>query len=203
MGATPYVQDFGHTLVVITAPSGAGKTTIVRKLLTQLSYAGFSVSCTTRPKRANEVDGKDYYFISESEFKQKIQNNEFAEYEEVYAGKFYGTLKTEVERLWRERKIVIFDIDVKGAVNLKKLYGDDCLTVFIAPPSKETLINRLTARNTESKDTLKKRIKRSEEEMSYQGKFDKVVVNADFDIAFMNVKNCIANFLKKQPALKH
>lgn len=203
MSATPYIQDFGHKLVVITAPSGAGKTTIVRKLLTQLSYAGFSISCTTRAERENEIDGKDYYFISETEFKQKIQNGEFAEYEEVYSGKFYGTLKSEVERLWSARKVVVFDIDVKGAVNLKKLYGEDCLTIFIAPPSKQTLINRLSARNTENADTLKKRIKRSEEELSYQGKFDKVVVNADFDIAFMNVKNCIANFLKKQPALKH
>ncbi len=203
MSAAPYVLDFGHKLIVITAPSGAGKTTIVRKLLTQLPYAGFSVSCTTRPKRANEVDGKDYYFISEAEFKAKIQNNEFAEYEEVYPGKFYGTLKSEVERLWRDRKVVVFDIDVKGAVNLKKLYGENCLTIFIDPPSKQTLINRLTARNTENADTLKKRIKRAEEELSYKEKFDKAVVNADFDIAFMNVKNCIANFLKRAPAVKH
>jgi len=196
MATFPPLKIYGKKIIVITAPSGAGKTTIVRKLLTQLEYIGFSISCTTRDKRANEIDGKDYYFISASDFQAKVNAKEFAEYEEVYTGKYYGTLKSEIERLWTSRKVAIFDIDVKGAVNLKQLYGDDCLTIFIKPPSIETLRNRLTARNTESKDTLKKRIKRSEEEMTYESKFDKVVINADFDIAYMNVKNCIHNFLK-------
>jgi guanylate kinase len=203
MAAIPTIKNFGKKIIVITAPSGAGKTTIVRKLLMQLDYIGFSVSCTTRDKRANEVDGKDYYFISASDFQAKVNAQAFAEHEEVYIGKFYGTLKTEIERLWSARKVAIFDIDVKGAVNLKQLYGEDCLTIFIKPPSIETLRSRLTARNTESKDTLKKRIKRAEEELTYESKFDKVVINADFDIAYMNVKNCIHGFLKPVPLNAH
>lgn len=203
MGAIPTITNFGKKIVVITAPSGAGKTTIVRKLLTQLPYLGFSVSCTTRDKRSNEVNGVDYFFVTVDEFKGKISADMFAEYEEVYTGKFYGTLKSEIERLWTNRKVAMFDIDVKGAVNLKKLYGEDCLTIFIKPPSIETLRNRLTARNTESKDTLKKRIQKAEEELSYETKFDKVVVNADFDIAYMNVKNCIHKFLKPVAVSAH
>ncbi|MFN8316987.1 MAG: guanylate kinase [Chitinophagales bacterium] len=203
MSDAPHIVDFGKKIVVITAPSGAGKTTIVKKLLLQHKHFGFSISCTTREKRANEVDGKDYYFISESEFRQKIQNNEFAEYEEVYPGKFYGTLKSEIERLWRDRKVAVFDIDVKGAVNLQKLYDENCLTVFIKPASKEVLLNRLKGRNTESADTLKKRIKRAEEELQFEPKFKKVVPNADFDIAYMNVKNCINAFLKSNTEATH
>jgi len=138
-----------------------------------------------------------------ADFQQRIQKGDFVEYEEVYPGQFYGSLKSEVERIWSKRKIVLYDMDVKGAESIKKIYGNDALVIFIAPPDKETLIRRLTNRNTESKDSLKKRIKKAEQEITFQTKADKVVVNADFDIAFMNVKNVITNFLKQTAAAVH
>jgi|ERR1043165_2800367 guanylate kinase len=190
-------------LIVITAPSGAGKSSIVKKLLQHNPDLAFSVSCTTREKRSHEETGNHYHFISVDEFKRKIAANEFVEHEEVYPGRFYGTLKTEVERLWTARKVVVFDIDVKGALNLKKQYGSDCLTIFIAPPSVESLINRLKNRGTEDAKSLKARIKRSEEELTYSDKFDKLVVNHDFDTAYMRVKNHITNFLKPQTQHVH
>lgn len=185
-------------LIVITAPSGAGKSSIVRKLLQQKPQLVFSVSCTTREPRSGETDGKDYYFITAEEFKKKIAAGEFAEYQEVYPSAFYGTLKKEIERIWTAKKVVLFDIDVKGAENLKKHYGDDCLTIFLAPPSKESLMNRLKNRGSESAKSLKQRMKRSEEELAYADKFDKTIINADFDTAYMRVKNTIANFLSPQ-----
>jgi guanylate kinase len=190
-------------IIIITAPSGAGKSTIVKKLIAQRADLEFSISCTTRAKREGEVDGKDYYFISVPEFQQRVQKGLFVETEEVYAGQFYGSLQSEVERIWSKRKIVLYDIDVKGAENIKKKFGNDALVIYIAPPDKETLVRRLTNRNTESKDSLKKRIKKAEEELSYQSKADKVVVNGDFDIAFMNVKNVITNFLKQAEVAHH
>ena len=190
-------------IVVITAPSGAGKSSIVRKLLVQRHNLAFSISCTTRDKREGEVDGKDYYFISADDFKRKVQNNEFVEYEEVYPGKFYGTLKTEVEKIWAQRKVAVFDIDVKGAEALKKQYGQDALTIFIQPPSKESLINRLKNRASEDDKSLKARIKRSEEELAYAPKFDKIVLNRDFDTAYMRVKNHVTSFLAPQTEHVH
>jgi guanylate kinase len=190
-------------LIVITAPSGAGKSSIVKKLLQHNPSLVFSVSCTTREKRDHEENGNHYYFITAEDFKAKIGKGEFVEHEEVYPGKFYGTLKQEVERIWSNRKVVVFDIDVKGALNLKKQYGNDCLTIFIAPPSKESLINRLKNRGTEDEKSLKARIKRSEEELTYADKFDKMVVNGDFDTAYMRVKNHITSFLKPQTEHVH
>ncbi len=190
-------------IVVITAPSGAGKSSIVRKLLMQRHNLAFSISCTTRDKRVGEENGKDYYFISPEDFKSKIANNEFAEYEEVYPGKFYGTLKSEIERIWEHRKVAVFDIDVKGAEALKKQFGSDAITIFIQPPSKESLINRLKNRGSEDAKSLKARIKRSEEELSYASKFDKIVLNRDFDTAYMRVKNHITAFLAPQTEHVH
>jgi guanylate kinase len=190
-------------VVVITAPSGAGKSSIVRKLLQHNPELAFSVSCTTRQKREGESEGEHYYFISTDEFRKKIQNNEFAEYEEVYPGKLYGTLKSEIERIWSLRKVAIFDIDVKGALSLKKQFGADCLTIFIEPPSKESLINRLKNRATEDAKSLKARIARSEEELGYADKFDKRVLNRDFDTAYMRVKNHILSYLTPQTAHVH
>ncbi|MES2619788.1 MAG: guanylate kinase [Bacteroidota bacterium] len=190
-------------LVVITAPSGAGKSSIVKKLVQHNPQLSFSISCTTREKRTGENHAHHYHFISVEEFKKKIANNEFVEHEEVYPGKFYGTLKTEMERTWNQRKVVLFDIDVKGSLNLKKQFGSDCLTIFIAPPSKESLINRLKNRGTEDAKSLKARIERSEEELTYADKFDTVVVNKDFDTAYMRVKNHVTNFLMPQTQHVH
>lgn len=190
-------------IIVITAPSGAGKSTIVRKLVQQRADLEFSISCTTREKRDAETNGKDYYFISVADFRQRVQKGDFIEHEEVYTGQYYGSLKSEVERIWNKRKIVLYDIDVKGAESIKKIYGNDALVIYIAPPDKETLIRRLTNRNTENKDSLKKRIRKAEEELAYQSKADRVVVNADFDIAFMNAKNVITNFLRQEAVAHH
>ncbi|MFN8311102.1 MAG: guanylate kinase [Chitinophagales bacterium] len=190
-------------IVVITAPSGSGKSTVVRKLLSQKPELAFSISCTTRAKRPGEIDGDHYHFINNTEFQKKVSAGEFAEYEEVYPGQFYGTLKSEIERIWKNRQVALFDIDVKGAESLKKLYGNDALVLFVAPPDKETLARRLTNRNTESKSTLKTRIAKSEKELEYQSKADKVVVNRDFDICYMNVKNIITNFLQPVVVMQH
>lgn len=185
-------------LVVITAPSGAGKSSLVKKLLVQKPELAFSISCTTRQPREGEHPDRHYYFITPEEFKQKIAAGDFAEYEEVYPGKYYGTLRSEIERIWNERRVVLFDIDVKGALSLKKQFGADCLTIFVAPPSKESLENRLKNRNTENKTSLKERLKRSNEELAMQNQFDITVINKDFDTAFMRIKNHITNFLKPQ-----
>lgn len=169
----------GHSgkMIVFTAPSGAGKSTVVRHLLNKFSELAFSVSATTRPPRTGEENGKHYYFITSEDFQKRIDNGEFIEWEQVYPGLFYGTLKSEVERLWKEGKTIIFDIDVKGAQNLKRMYGKDCLTVFIKPPSLEILVDRLRQRGTDSEESLKKRVDRIREELSYENTFNRVLVN--------------------------
>lgn len=169
-------------MILFTAPSGAGKTTIVRYLLGRYDFLDFSISATTRPKREYEVDGKDYYFLSREEFQEKIDDGEFVEWEK-YAENFYGTLKSEIERLWAEEKIIVFDIDVRGASSIKELYGDACLAIFVRPPSVEVLINRLIKRGTETKDSLRKRINRVKREMTYENRFDDILVNDVLDVA--------------------
>ena len=183
-------------LLVFTAPSGAGKTTVVQHLLDEYRDAlGFSVSATTRKKRKYERGGKDYYFISKEEFKKSIDKNEFVEWEEVYEDQFYGTLKSEVERLWKKGKAVVFDIDVKGALNIKKNYGEDSLVVFISPPSLEILIERLKNRGTESEKSLKKRIARVKKEMDYKDKFDIVLINDFLPETFRKAEQIVEDFL--------
>jgi guanylate kinase len=199
MGHAPAVKQFTKKLIVITSPSGAGKTSIVKKLLVHFSDLAFSVSATTRPMRSGEADGKDYYFISAADFQKKVSAGEFIEHEEVYQGINYGTLKAEVERLWAQRKTVVFDIDIKGAANIKKQFGADCFTIFVKPPSKESLLERLKARNTESAKTLKQRYQRAEEELRAENQFDYVVLNKDFDTAYMRTKNAILRFLNPVP----
>lgn len=186
---------FEQKLIVFTAPSGAGKTTIVRHLLATLPELDFSISATTREKRDHEEHGRDYYFLTQESFEQKIAEGEFIEYEEVYEGQFYGTLKSEVDRLKNEQKHVIFDIDVKGATAIKNLYGERCLAIFISPPSLEILIKRLTSRGTESEASLKKRIKRVKQEMTYQDKFDKILVNDLLDVAFKEAEFMVESFI--------
>ena len=182
-------------LVIITAPSGAGKTTIVKSLMESDLPLGFSVSACTRDRRSGEIEGVDYYFIGSEEFKKKIEKSEFVEYEEVYQGSFYGTLKEELQRLWNEDKAVLFDIDVLGALNLKKQYQGQALTIFIQPPTLNTLIERLTQRNTESEESLKKRIAKASLELTYKDKFDKVVLNDNLEKACQEAYDLVKEFL--------
>ena len=188
-------QQPGKKLIVFTAPSGAGKTTIVRHLLNTFPFLDFSISATTRKKRPNEQDGVHYYFISKSDFKEKIEQGAFAEYEEVYASQFYGTLKSEIERIWDKGKVVVFDIDVKGAISLKTQYGDDCYTIFVKPPSLQVLIDRLKARRTEDAESFKKRVVRAREEMSYEGRFDTILVNDLLDVTLKEAEVLVKDFL--------
>lgn len=182
-------------LLIITAPSGAGKTTVVHDLLQHFPNLAFSVSATTRKQREHETDGVDYYFIDVDTFKQRVSAGEFAEWEEVYPGKLYGTLKSEMTRLWLQDKCVVFDIDVLGALNLKAQYPDDSLSVFIAPPSLEVLESRLRGRGTETEETIQIRLSRAKMELSQQEKFDFVVVNDDLSVACANVRKAVENFL--------
>jgi guanylate kinase len=168
--------------LIFSAPSGSGKTTIVRHLLDNNPDLGFSISASTRDKRGrSEEHGKDYYFLSPEEFKKKIDNDEFIEWEEVYAGNFYGTLKSEIERIWSEGKNVIFDVDVKGGLNLKNYFKENGLAVFVRVPTLEILAERLNERGTESEETLSRRLFKAKFEMTFQDKFDVVLVNEELD----------------------
>jgi len=184
-------------LIVFSAPSGSGKTTIVRKLLKEEKFKlEFSVSATSRKKRPNETDGKDYYFLSVDEFKQKIKEAAFAEWEEVYENQFYGTLKSEIERIRKKGYNVVFDIDVAGGISIKKLFKNDCLTLFIQPPSISELEKRLRHRGTETTESLKKRLAKAEKEMAYAENFDVTVVNDSLEIAINEVKELVTEFLE-------
>lgn len=184
-------------LIIVTAPSGAGKTTIVRHLLATEPNLAFSVSATTRPRRDYEVDGRDYYFIPLEIFHQKVAENAFVEWEEVYPGKCYGTLKSEVERMWADGKDIIFDVDVKGALNLKQQYPDRTLSVFIRPPSVEALAERLLKRGTETPETLNTRLERVRYELTFADRFDAVVVNDVLETALEEASRLVHNFLAK------
>ena len=183
-------------LIVFTAPSGAGKTTIVRHLLQKYDQLAFSISATTRPKRKGEEDGKDYYFISKEEFKRRIEEDAFVEWEEVYADVFYGTLKDEIDRIWGTGKHVIFDIDVQGAINLKHNYPESCEVVFVKPPSLEVLIQRLKGRKTESEESLKKRIEKLRDELDYADRFDHFVLNDQLPKALHQAEKLIEQILE-------
>ncbi len=182
-------------LIVFTAPSGAGKTTLVKHLLKKIDNLAFSVSATTRNRRKKEIDGKDYYFLTKDEFSKKLENGEFLEHQEVYDGNFYGTLIAEVDRLLNMGKHVIFDVDVEGALSIKKYYGDQALTVFVQAPSVEVLRERLTCRNSESPETLEIRIAKANKENQYASKFDKVVLNDVLEVAKADAYRIVKNFL--------
>lgn len=187
----------GGKLIIFSAPSGAGKTTLVKHLLNEKSdELEFSISCATREKRTGEVHGKDYYFLSADDFRKKIDNNEFAEWEEVYEDHFYGTLNSEIQRIWDEGKSVLFDIDVVGGLNLKKKFGDKALAIFVQPPSVEELANRLRGRQTDSEDKLQMRINKAEEELKFADKFDKIIVNDDLTKAQAEVMQIVSDFIK-------
>lgn len=178
--------------IIVSAPSGTGKTTILGKLFEKYpNKFSFSVSATTRKAREGEVHGKNYYFISEEEFAQRLANDEFLEYENVYEGLSYGTLKSEVERISKEGKIAIFDVDVKGGVRIKQQLQDKALAIFIMPPSIETLRERLLARGTETEDSLAKRLNRAEMEISYKEKFDKIIINDNLAKAVEDFDNLV------------
>ncbi len=182
-------------ILIFTAPSGAGKTTIVRHLLSHFPDLAFSVSATTRAKRPQEVEGKDYYFLAPADFQAKIEQDAFVEWEEVYPGGFYGTLHSELQRLWALGKTIVFDIEVKGATNLKRLYPNNSLAVFVQPPSKEILFQRLRDRSTEDESSLAVRIQRAGEELLYVDRFDRVLVNDELVPALAKAEVLTANFL--------
>ena len=183
-------------LLVFTAPSGAGKTTIVRYLLKQFESLAFSISATTRNQRVNEVDGKDYFFLTKEAFQQRIQNGQFVEWEEVYPGQYYGTLRSEVERLWNDGKCVVFDIDVNGAQKVKSLFPNQTLTVFIKPPSIEILEQRLKNRATESETSLHTRLLKVRQELSSEHLFDRVLINDNLQLALKEASAITKDFLE-------
>ncbi len=187
---------FQGKLFVFSAPSGSGKTTLVQHLLTQDIPLGFSISATSRKPRGTEKNGIDYHFMSIKSFKEKIESNAFIEYEEVYNGVFYGSLKSEVERLWAKGKHVLFDIDVKGGLQIKKQYPEQTLAVFVQPPSKEELEKRLYNRKTESKEDIKIRLDRAEEELGFANQFDTIIVNDNLDFAKKEVVEQVRTFIK-------
>ncbi|MBX2894982.1 MAG: guanylate kinase [Cyclobacteriaceae bacterium] len=184
--------------LIFSAPSGSGKTTIVKHLLKHNPDLGFSISASTRDKRGRtEEHGKDYYFLTPEDFKRKIDGNEFIEWEEVYAGNFYGTLKVEIERIWSEGKNVIFDVDVKGGINLKKYFGDKALAVFVKVPSMDVLKARLQERGTETEESLSRRIFKAKFEMTFQDKFDVVLVNEELDKSLREAQRLYDDFKVK------
>jgi len=185
--------------LIFSAPSGSGKTTIVRHLLATNPDLGFSISASTRDKRGRtESHGKDYYFLSPKEFKKKIDGDEFVEWEEVYEGNFYGTLKSEIERIWQAGKNVIFDVDVKGGLNLKKYFGDRALAVFVKVPSLDILKERLRDRGTESEESLSRRLFKTNFEMSFQDQFDVVLVNENLEKSLKQAQGIYDSFKQIQ-----
>ena len=182
-------------MIIISAPSGAGKTTLVKHLLTKFPQLEFSISCTTRSARENEINGKDYYFISLEDFKNKIENDEFIEFEEVYKDKLYGTLKSEVDRIWLKNKVVIFDVDVEGGVRIKKIFPTNSLSIFITPPSVNELEKRLRKRNTDSEETIKTRVEKAEYELKFASAFDKIVVNDELEKSKLEIEKILLDFL--------
>lgn len=186
--------------IIFSAPSGSGKTTIVKHLLERNPDLGFSISASTRDKRGRtEQNGKDYYFLPPKEFKKKIDNNEFVEWEEVYEGNFYGTLKAEVERIWNEGKNVVFDVDVKGGLNLKKYFGEKGLAIFVKVSSVEVLKERLHDRGTESEESLSRRLFKAEFEMSFWDQFDVVLVNENLVKSLEEAQRLYDSFKGKNP----
>lgn len=183
-------------LIVFSAPSGSGKTTLVQHLLKQNLPLGFSISATSRTPRGNEVNGQDYYFLSEDEFKQKIKQGAFIEHEEVYQGAFYGTLKSEIDRLWAEGKHLLFDIDVKGGLNIKSEYPDETLAVFVQPPSLEELEKRLRQRATDSEEKIQQRLDKSASELTFSQDFDVILVNDDLTLAKREVVRLVKQHLQ-------
>ena len=189
-------MEFEGKCIIFSAPSGAGKTTIVRYLLKKVKSLEFSVSATSREKRDYEVDGHDYHFLSVGIFKNYIQKNKFIEWEEVYADNFYGTLKLEIERIWSEKKHVIFDVDVMGGIKLKSIFGDKALSVFVQPPSIQELENRLIGRGSETPETIIRRVGKAEIEMKSASEFDYILINDKLEDAKKEARKTVCNYLE-------
>jgi guanylate kinase len=183
-------------VIIFSAPSGAGKTTIVHHLLKVFPQLEFSVSACSRPMRKGETNGVDYYFISVDEFKDKIANNEFAEYEEVYKDNYYGTLKSEIERIWKKGKHIIFDMDVMGGLNLRLQFGDNALAIFVMPPSIQHLEERLKSRETETPESIARRIGKAEQEIKKAPLFDKIILNDNLETALKEAETLVKQFLE-------
>tara|TARA_B100001027_G_scaffold207873_1_gene172659 strand:- start:2790 stop:3356 length:567 start_codon:yes stop_codon:yes gene_type:complete len=186
-----------NKLIVFSAPSGSGKTTLVKYILEIFNEIKFSISATTRNPRGKEEDGKDYYFLSSEEFNNKIKNDEFLEYEEVYSGNYYGTLKSEIDRIWKIKKIVIFDIDAIGGANIKNMFPDETLSIFVMPPSIQVLKRRLLERGDVSKQEIDVRIKKAESELDYASKFDNIIINKDLEESKKVAFNLIKKFINE------
>lgn len=192
-----YSQQNQGKCIIFSAPSGAGKTSIVHGLLNRIDNLAFSVSACSREPRINEKHGEDYYFIGVEGFKKKIQEDAFIEWEEVYKGHFYGTLKEEVDRLWKENKVVVFDVDVYGGINLKKYFKEAALSFFIEPPSIAVLESRLRKRETETEDRIQLRLQKAEEELSKADFFDKKILNLDLETAIQETEAIIKEYIKE------
>ena len=183
-------------VIIFSAPSGAGKSTIVNHLLEKFPELEFSISATSRAPRGNEQDGKEYYFFTADQFRQMVAEGRFVEHEEVYPGSFYGTLKSEVERIWAKGHVIVFDIDVKGGVNVKRIFGDNAFSVLIKAPSVEVLRQRLSGRGTDSPEAIEKRVAKAASEMEFaEGKFDYVLVNDDLETAFREAEEAVGRFI--------
>ena len=186
-----------NKLIIITAPSGAGKTSITTYLMEMFPELSFSISAATRQARGSEKNGKDYYFMSMEDFKQKIQQNEFVEWEMVYEGKYYGTLKSELQRIWNESKVPVLDIDVQGAIHVQQQYPEISLTLFIEPPSVAELKKRLEGRGTETEDSLAARVNKASYDLSFKEHFDEIIVNDNLERACNDAEIIVRNFIKK------
>ena len=190
------MESIHQKILIITAPSGAGKTSITHFLMQEINSLAFSISATTRKSRENEKHEIDYYFIEMEEFKKKIQLKEFAEWEMVYEGKYYGTLKSELKRIWGLQKIPVLDIDVKGALHIQQQYPENTLSIFVEPPSVDELKNRLQSRGTESEESIRARINKASYEISFKDQFDKIIVNDNLERACLEAHAIVKDFLK-------
>lgn len=184
--------------IIFSAPSGAGKTTIVRYLLREIPELEFSISAASRQRRGREIDGLDYHFLTVEDFKNKIKHDEFVEWEEVYKDNFYGTLKSEVKKAWNKGKVIVFDVDAQGGINLKKIFGNNALSIFIKPPSLFVLEQRLKNRRTETAEQIEMRLKKAKEELSYANQFDYVLLNDNLEKACYEIKKIILKFINNE-----